>query len=90
MLEIAGGILLAVVILVFVLANFGRIVIGLSAIFAVGIVIASAVFIFSLPTDYRNAILIVLLAAAAFSAFAYWTHADKRFHLPGEKRSEDK
>jgi hypothetical protein len=49
MLEIAAGILLAIVVLLFVLANLGWIVVGLSAIFAAGIAIVGTVLIFSLP-----------------------------------------
>jgi hypothetical protein len=84
MLEIAGGIILAIVVLIFVLANLGRILLGLSAIFAIGIVTVGAVLVFSLPTDSRSAILIILLGLAAVSAFGYWTHVDKRFHLPDD------
>lgn len=43
MFEIAGGILLAIVILIVVLATFGRIIVALSALATVGLVVAGAV-----------------------------------------------
>ncbi len=92
MLEISGGIILAIVVLIFVLANFGWIVVGLSAIFAVGVVVVvvvGTVLVFSLPTDNRNAILVILLGIAAVSAFGYWTHVDKRFLLPDDDPNKD-
>jgi hypothetical protein len=89
MLEIAGGIILAIVVLIFVLASFGWIVVGLSAIFAAGIVVLGTVLVFSLPTDNRNTILIILLGLAAVSAFGYWTHVDKRFLLPDDDSNKD-
>jgi hypothetical protein len=82
--EIAGGIVLAIFALIFVLANFGRIVVVLSAILLLMIASLSTIFIFALPSDARNAILIVILAIAALSVFAYWTHVDKRFYLSEE------
>jgi hypothetical protein len=41
MLEIAGGILLAVAILIFVLANFGRIILGLSILFVIALAVVA-------------------------------------------------
>jgi hypothetical protein len=78
MLEIAGGTLLAVVILIFVLANFGRIILGLSILFAVVVVVVAIFVLAELPSDIRNASLIVVALAAALVAFGYWTHHDKR------------
>jgi hypothetical protein len=90
MLEIAGGILLAVFILIFVLANVRWIVLGLSAIFTIGMLIATIALILFLPSDVRGAILIIMLGIAAVSAFGYWTHVDKRFLLPGISRIRTK
>ena len=90
MFEIAGGILLAIVVLVFVLANIGWIVVGLLAILTIGILIGCVASILVLPSDSRNTILIVVLGVVAVSAFGYWTHTDKRFLLPREKSSKDK
>jgi hypothetical protein len=89
MLEIAGGILLALFVLVFVLANIGWIVVGLSAIFTIGILIGGVALILFLPSDVRNVLLIVVLGVAAVSAFGYWTHVDKRFLLPDGKSSKE-
>jgi hypothetical protein len=89
MLEIAGGILLALFVLVFVLANIGWIVVGLSAIFTIGILIGGVALILFLPSDVRNVLLIVVLGVAAVSAFGCWTHVDKRFLLPDDKSSKE-
>jgi hypothetical protein len=93
MLEIAGGILLAVVILIFVLANFGWVVVGLSALAMAGLAAGGVIVLVALPADYRNEILAMLLVAlgfAAVGAFGYWTHVDKRFLLPDDKPGQDK
>jgi hypothetical protein len=89
MLEIAGGILLAIVILIFVLANFGWIIVGLSALATLGMAVGTIVLLVALPADARNAILIVAGGCAAVVAFGYWSHFDKRFLLPDDKPGKD-
>lgn len=85
MLEMAGGIVLAVVILILVLASFGRISIGLSIVFLVGLVSVGVVVLLALPAESRFVILGLGGFAGAFIAFCYWTHHDKRFPLLAEK-----
>jgi hypothetical protein len=90
MLEIAGGILLAIVILVVVLANFGWIILGLSAILTIGVPIAGvACIIMFLPPQYTG-VLIVMLGAGVIAGIGYWSHTDKRFLLPDDKSSKEK
>jgi hypothetical protein len=93
MLEIAGGILLAAVILIFVLANIVWIVLGLSILATAGVAAVGVVALVALPSDFRNAALAALLVAvgvAAVFAFGYWTHVDKRFLIPNDKSGKDK
>jgi hypothetical protein len=42
-----------------------------------------------LPSDLRNAVLIVTAIAAAIGAFGYWTHHDKGFLLSEDKPRDD-
>jgi hypothetical protein len=85
MLEIAGGILIAIAVLVLVLAYFGWILLGLSVLFAMGLVAGGVAVLVALPSDGRNAILIMAGVVVAVAAFGYWTHHDKRFLLPDDR-----
>lgn len=78
MLEIAGGILLAIVMLIFLLANFGQIIVALSALATLGLFVAGIIVLVALPAELRNTMLIVAGGIGAVAAFGYWTHADKR------------
>ena len=93
MLEIAGGILLAVVILIFVLANIGWVILGLSVLATVGLAAAGVIVLVALPAEYRNVVLAGLLITVGFAAvgaFGYWTHVDKRFLIPDDKAKDDR
>ena len=76
--------MLAVVILIFVLANFGRIIVVSSALATLGLVVAGIIVLVALPVEVRN----VILAFAAVAAFGYWTHVDKRFLIPDNKAKQ--
>jgi hypothetical protein len=89
MLEIAGGILLAVVILIFVFANFGRVILVLSVLATVCLAAGVVIVLIALPAELRNTILIAAAGIVAVAAFGYWTHVDKRFLLPKDKPGND-
>ncbi len=90
MLEIAGGILLAAVILIFVLANIGWIVLGLSILATAGLAAVGTVVLMALPSDFRNAALIVAVGLVVIFAFGYWTQVDRRFLIPDDRPGKDK
>jgi hypothetical protein len=82
MLEVAGGILLAV-------ANFGRILLGLSVLATVCFAVGALILLVALPAEVRNVILIAAAGIAVVAAFGYWTHVDKRFLIPDDKPGKD-
>jgi hypothetical protein len=81
MLEIAGGILLAIVILIVVLAFLGPIIIVLSAILSIAFIGALVGGMIWLTGDALFVFILIAIGVAV-SVFAYWTHVDTRFHRP--------
>jgi len=102
MLEIAGGILLAIFILIVVLAFLRPILIGLYVIF-VGLfliaIIGGGVW---LATTYSEVlmsfsevlmsfeVIALVLGIVAFAGFCVWTHVDTRFHRPVDPSEMDR
>lgn len=91
MLEIAGGVMLAIAILFIFLANFSWIIVALSALAALGLVVAGIIVLLALPAEFRNVILAGLIACGGFAVVAapeYWTHVDRRFLVPDDDKAK--
>jgi hypothetical protein len=88
MLEIAGGIILAVVFLIVVLAFLGQIILGLSAAFLIAL-IGGGIWLLATYTDALPIVLMIFVAGSAVAGFGYWTHVDTRFHRPIDPSERD-